>query len=214
MPDRREVIPLGLIDPAPWNPKYRIAGEARDGLKSSLDHFGVRDDLKVWPNPDEPGRYFALDGNQRLDVLREAGHGSVECRILDDLDGEDARLFTAAFDRNRAFYDEVKLHALAKGLRAPEPLKLRMLRLPKVHMPDPELPGGPDHPAPRPPQSTVPLILSLTREGYDEITAAILKSKAKLKREGRLREALAALSDREIDDLTVELALRIAASER
>lgn len=215
MPDRRETIPLALIDPAPWNPKYRIAGPARDGLKASLDHFGVRDDLKVWPNPESPGRYIALDGNQRLDVLKEGGTASVECRILADLDDEDAKLFTASFDRNKAYYHENKLGVLAASLsRTPEPLKLALLRLPAVNLPASEPKPEGESRLGDPIQATVPMLFSLTREGFEEVRAGILKCKAKLKREERLREALGALDSREIDDLTVELALRIASSER
>lgn len=209
--DRREIIPLDRIDPAPWNPKHRIAGEARDGLKASLEHFGVRDDLKVWPDPNNPDRYIALDGNQRLDVLKESGAAEVECRVLADLDDEDARLFTAAFDRNRAFYDETKLAELAREAKAAGAvLVARLLRLSKVNLPEPEC--GPEVAA-EALESTaqVPLLFSLTREGYDEVKGSLLRSKQRLIRERRLREAFAAFEASEIDDLVAETVLRLAA---
>lgn len=209
--DTREFLPLHAIDPAPWNPKKKIHGRYRKGLGDSLEIFGVRDDLKVWANPQSPGRYLALDGNQRHDVLiekaiekyesieiarREAALGvaeaealvatkqaeedawqaekeaviasggepprrakreegdvdlaeakrrlkdlriralaeyeddeaakstvrtlamneQVECRIIADLSREEAKLFTASFDRNQAVYDEGKLADIADEL--------------------------------------------------------------------------------------------------
>lgn len=69
--DTREFLPLHVIDPAPWNPKKKIHGVYRNGLAASLHTFAISDDLKVWPNPRSPGRYYALDGNQRVDVLAE-----------------------------------------------------------------------------------------------------------------------------------------------
>ncbi len=222
MPDRREIIPLDLIDPAPWNPKHPIAGEHREGLGASIDHFGVRDDLKVWPNPDQPGRYYVLDGNQRLDLFKERGLDSIECRILDDLDNEDARLFTAAFDRNHALYDFRKLGELAANLKLRnEGLKDRLLWLPKVNLPSStfvaesavsraeyEPVSTATSPAIAP---SIPIMFSLTRDGFDEVKESILRSRSRLVRETRLRDALAGLEERELDDLTVELALRIAA---
>lgn len=55
----------------------------------------------------------------------------------------------------------------------------------------------------------VPLLFSLSREGYDEVREGVLAIRARLQREQRLRAALKELADRELDDLAVELALRI-----
>jgi hypothetical protein len=73
-------IPLHSIDPAPWNPKPAIFGSYKSGLETSLDYFGNRDRLKVWARPDSIGRYYVLDGNQRLTVLRE----QAEKQLFDD----------------------------------------------------------------------------------------------------------------------------------
>jgi ParB-like chromosome segregation protein Spo0J len=216
MPDERITLPIDALENAPWNPKSAIAREYRKGLIGSLDHFGVRDDLKVWPSPDHSGRYIVLDGNQRLDLLRESGVAEVECRVLADLDDDDARLFTASFDRNVARYDEAKLAALAGELKAKgAELVSMMLR------PDAAIVGPPARPEGSVPDgepganaglaATVPVMFSLTREGYEEVKGAILKTKARLKREERLVRAFAGFSERRIDDAVVELVLRIAA---
>lgn len=68
--DYRIKLPLHSINPAPWNPKKKIHGVYRRGLNESLSTFAIRDDLKVWLYPKD-SRYYALDGNQRLDVLTE-----------------------------------------------------------------------------------------------------------------------------------------------
>lgn len=212
MSDARRVLPLAVLDPAPWNPKTPISGRYRQGLESSLDHFGVRDDLKVWERPDAPGRFYVLDGNQRLDLLKERQLQEVECRILAELDEENARLFTAAYDRNHAAYDEAKLAALADGLKATSAdLVARMLRpdRPLVTPPPERESFRPD--APPELAAVIPLIFSVTREGYDQIRATILKARSRLVREKRLKDVLEALSEREADDVVVELALRIAA---
>lgn len=223
MPDRRQFISIDDLDPAPWNPKHPIEGEHRAGLGASLDHFGVRDDLKVWPNPDAPGRYFILDGNQRLDVFRERGMTSIECRVLDDLDPDDAKLFTAAFDRNRAMYDFRKLAELSESLKTKgAALRDRLLWLPKVNLPQTNaiaaesLAEAASRPAVEAASNAgeggnVPIVFSLTREGFEEVKAHIFASRNRLIQESRLRMAISELKDREIDDLVVETALRIAA---
>lgn len=69
--DTETDIPLSLIDPAPWNAKVPVHGVYRKGLKSSIDYFGMRDRLKVIPNPHRKGRYQCVNGNQRIDVITE-----------------------------------------------------------------------------------------------------------------------------------------------
>ena len=214
MADRRAVIPLDRIDPAPWNPKAPISGEHKAGLAASLDTFGLRDDLKVWPRPDAPGRYYALDGNQRLGLLSSRGVSEVECRVLADLTPEDAKLFTAAFDRNFAFYDRSKLESLADEIKAGrEALVETLLRPDSLAVPAPapalaEEPGG-DAGDPMP---FVPVVFSLSREGYEAVKGLVASGRSRAKRESRLTEALSSFAESALDDLVVETALRVAAS--
>lgn len=69
--DRECDVPFSLIDASPFNPKQPIQGVYRRGLQASLNYFGLRDRLKVWPDPHRKGRYIILDGNQRRDVIEE-----------------------------------------------------------------------------------------------------------------------------------------------
>jgi hypothetical protein len=63
--DTETKVPLSALDDAPWNPKVPINSEYKRGLNGSLDVFGNRDRLKIWPNPSKKGRYYILNGNQR-----------------------------------------------------------------------------------------------------------------------------------------------------
>ncbi len=88
-------IPLHALDQAPWNPKPAISGPYRRGLIGSLAEFSLRARLIVWPVPRSSGRYYTIDGNQRLDVVREmaedhlASHEAAR-RLTADLHAETA----------------------------------------------------------------------------------------------------------------------------
>jgi len=62
-------IPIGLIDEAEFNPKDDLYGVYKRGLEESIDYFGLRDRLKVWPSPQAKGRFVCLNGNKRLPIL-------------------------------------------------------------------------------------------------------------------------------------------------
>ena len=59
------------LDPAPWNPKKPIQNKYKRGLAASITTFKISDTLKVWPNPNQIGRFTVLDGNQRFVVIQE-----------------------------------------------------------------------------------------------------------------------------------------------
>jgi uncharacterized protein YjiS (DUF1127 family) len=207
-------IPIEKLKHADWNPKTPIHGEYKRGLEASIEEFGFDDALKVWPDPDEPGTFIVLNGNQRLTLLREGGVRSVHCEVKADLDRDGAKLYTASRDRSVARYDEAKLAVLAGELKARGAELVSKLLRPDMAVVAPPPPLEPLE-APAAPRlddgPTIPLMVSLTREGYREVTAGVFRAKGRLMREDRLREALASLSERAIDDLVVELALRVAA---
>jgi hypothetical protein len=305
MIDKETQLPLSLLDRSPYNPKRPIYNEYRRGLKASLDYFTPCDRLKVWPNPQHPGRYYVLNGNQRLDLLIEreeerliaesfglevdpdlgqpnpkslkklrsdptnesklkeiqaqALQVMVDVQIMDRLDSEDAKLFTLTWDRNKAVYDEVRQSNLADEIRSkqrrlvdlmarpersivppsrPKPLGDPLGAAPQPQ-PDPEpftptkeKPWGDppadarppkggeegDHSSPRSvPPSLIPLMLSLTPEGYREISEGVLRSKARLFREKRVQSAVEHLLNLcgesggpdTLDSVVVEIALRV-----
>lgn len=69
MIDKEISIPIHLLDACEFNPKIEIQGSYKIGLTSSIDYFGLRDRLKVWPNPKKKGRYTILNGNQRIGII-------------------------------------------------------------------------------------------------------------------------------------------------
>lgn len=219
MPDRLATLPLAAIDPPPWgNPKIKITGVYREGLAASLDHFGFRDTLKVWPDPRHPGRYINLDGNQRLELLKESGVETVECRILDDLSPDDAKLFNATFNRNHSRHDEARLADIAESLKGASANLVKTLLRPQAVLvrpqtaepdaePDEPAPSDPDAPwgappadGPEPPAPTIPVMFALSREGHAVLAAGLLRARARVVRARRLTEALALADDESIDD--------------
>jgi hypothetical protein len=307
--DKEVSIPFSLIDTSPFNPKQVISGVYRRGLQESLRYFGLRDRLKVWPDPHRKGRYIILDGNQRRDVIEEhllnikikahfkladdcpdavfnrvkeddANKNAIDklrkslatfqvpCQVITKLDDEttltsaDAKLFALTFNRNHSKFDEVKQADVYREIRAEQISKLSedsrkafeqrlkaMVRpelpvvepkaqsrngsseaqpafefaAPGTFEPTQESPWGPNPPAqqnqpgsqPRPAQF-VPLVFSLTVEGYTKITNTILRSKSRIFRENTLQNALETLEkmlpddlDSQIDSLIVETALML-----
>jgi hypothetical protein len=57
----------------------------------------------------------------------------------------------------------------------------------------------------------VPVVFTLTPDGYEDIKASIVECRIAMLREARLAMALANLASREVDSLVVETALVIAA---
>lgn len=221
--DPRVAILLSAIDPAPWNPKSPIAGKMRDGLEASLETFGLSDDLKVWPRPDAPGRYYALDGNQRLDVLRSrlAEDELVWCRVLARLSDEDAKVFTGSFDRHFAYYDERKLESLAAECRGRSAaLVAALLRpsVPIVPLPPPAALAAVAAQAQQTSQrqrsgekaNRLPFVMSLTPDGLEEVRAQLASLRTKLAGEEWFVGAVRGLAEREVDDVVIETALRVA----
>ncbi len=117
--DRFVRLPLHAIEPFPGNPKTPISGKYRKGLAASLDLFGIRDQLKVWPHPTQPGRYYNLDGNQRYSVLverAEADLGLAAVLALDPAEHPDREGRLAAI-RSEASNREVECRVLAELTR-------------------------------------------------------------------------------------------------
>lgn len=313
--DYRIHLPLHALDPAPWNPKDKIHGQYRKSLTKSLETFSLRDDLKVWENPRNRGRYFVLNGNQRLDILCEtsirkqesieldrietelgiatvdpenqseikklktkaveiyesnenlksqvrsrAMNETIECRVLTNLDPDDAKLFTATFDRNHAVYNEHKLADLAEEIESRRTKTQEMINLllrpnrpfiSPLQLPvgtlnrtqaekdkaefdskvataaanvSEEKPWGDPPPSPPqtiglqvaksgPPPQLIPVMFSLTPDGYERLTTGVIKSKSRAFRESQLLTAIERLAefdpDEPSDDVVVEIALRV-----
>lgn len=71
MKDTETQVPISAIEPCPWNTKRPIHGVYKSGLKVSLEYFDICDRIRIWPVPGKKGRYYALDGNQRLPLIHQ-----------------------------------------------------------------------------------------------------------------------------------------------
>ncbi len=88
-------LPLAWLREAPWNPNHMDASML-SRLRASLSRYGLVENLVV--RPLERDIFEVLSGNQRLQVLRDLGHDSAPCLVV-DLDGAQARLLAQALNR-------------------------------------------------------------------------------------------------------------------
>lgn len=88
-------LPLDQLREAPWNPN-QMDPNLLDKLKQSVQRFGLVGVLVV--RPVGVDCYEVLSGNQRLQVLRDLGWGSVPCVVL-AVDDAEARLLAQTLNR-------------------------------------------------------------------------------------------------------------------
>lgn len=89
--ERREIA-VGLLEPAPWNPRGRITPESVADLVDSIRTLGVIQPLVAMQA--EGGRAVLVAGHRRLVAAKAAGLESVPCDVLVGLDEATARRMT------------------------------------------------------------------------------------------------------------------------
>jgi hypothetical protein len=103
-----KLLPVSSLVPNPDNPKKPMRAKESSGLKRSLKKYGFASVLVVAPNQD--GTYEVLNGNTRLDELRENSVPEVPCVVMDDLAERDERTeFVLTYDRHHKVYDEERV---------------------------------------------------------------------------------------------------------
>jgi hypothetical protein len=134
--DRETEVPFGSLCKYWANPKTDLRKQDTEGIEASIETFGVRDRLKVWPHPRIKNQYVVLNGNKRIDILRsmiEADLGlkdarnaqeaeTIHAKILAQLipvqimnmTEEQAEIFVGTWDRHRATHKEIDIIELFK----------------------------------------------------------------------------------------------------
>lgn len=87
-------LPLAELQEAPWNPNV-MDPDMHKRLQESVRRFGPVENLVVRPISD--GRHEVLSGNNRVRALRELGHETAPCLVV-DLNDTDARLLAQALN--------------------------------------------------------------------------------------------------------------------
>ncbi len=107
-----ESVPVGRINPAPWNPRADLApGEAEyERIRTSLDEFGLVEPL-VWNR--RSGNL--VGGHQRLKVLLAEGRTEVDVSVV-DLDPDREKALNLALNKVSGRWDEAKLGELLDEL--------------------------------------------------------------------------------------------------
>ena len=89
--ERREMA-VGLLKPAPWNPRAKITPESVADLAASIASLGVIQPLVAMADKD--GGATLIAGHRRLVAAKVAGLESVPCDILRGVDEATARRMT------------------------------------------------------------------------------------------------------------------------
>lgn len=114
--ERREIA-VGLLKPAPWNPRAEITPESVADLAASIASLGVIQPLVAMGASD--GSYTVIAGHRRLVAARAAGLGSVPCDVLKGVDEATARRMTFIENLQRRDADPLLesglVESLAKG---------------------------------------------------------------------------------------------------
>jgi hypothetical protein len=116
------ILSVEKIKPSPYNPR-KITPEARAGLKTSIDRFGLVQEVVV-----NKRTMHVVGGNQRFDVLKESGAKEVPVALV-DISEEEEKVLNVSLNNPKIqgeFTADLKNllqgldHTLTEGLRTNE----------------------------------------------------------------------------------------------
>lgn len=96
---KTKTIPLSQLRNAEWNAN-RVKPSTMEKIRTSIERYGVVENLVARPHPDEPGAFEVLSGNHRLQIFRDLGLPSAPV-VLVELDDAHARLLAQTLNRTR-----------------------------------------------------------------------------------------------------------------
>lgn len=108
-------LPVGEIDPNPWNPNKQSEKVAR-AERESIQRFGFIDPVTVRPHPEQEGRWQIIDGEHRWREASSLGHTTIPAVVL-PLGEAEARKLTVVLNETRGEADVVLLGALLADLK-------------------------------------------------------------------------------------------------
>ena len=127
-----EVLPINRIDYVKGN--REINNSHKEKMKSLIQDYGFADTIKVIKNG---RRYYALEGQHRLQALTELGADKVPCSVVDWLDSEDFEdvqrfiIDLNAHNKVWSLYDYVKSFA-DNGIKEYQHLRKKMIDYQKI----------------------------------------------------------------------------------
>ena len=86
--DGIQPVPVGLLEPGPFQPRARIDATSLDELADSIRVRGILQPLLARPHPDEPGRYQIIAGERRWRAAQAAGLHEVPVLVRSLADAE------------------------------------------------------------------------------------------------------------------------------
>jgi len=81
-------IRLELIDENPFNARRHYSPTVLNERAMSIHKDGQLHAALVMPRPDQPGRYYLIDGKYRYMSCRQLGHATIRCALRPLTDGE------------------------------------------------------------------------------------------------------------------------------
>jgi ParB-like chromosome segregation protein Spo0J len=93
------LIPINKLHADPRNANV-LTGDVFEKLKGNLSRTGFYPACIVRPHPNKKSHYILIDGHHRVLALKDLGHQSVECQVV-ELSTEEAGLLLLTLNRLR-----------------------------------------------------------------------------------------------------------------
>lgn len=106
-------VPVDMILPNPWNPNF-VPVRAEEAIRESIGVYGMVDPITCRLHPDQEGFLQILDGEHRLEAVKELGHQTIPVVILKLENEAHAKRFTIIANETRG---HAQKDALAQLLR-------------------------------------------------------------------------------------------------
>jgi len=106
-------VPVDHILPNPWNPNF-VPVRVDEAIRESIGVYGMVDPITCRIHPTQEGFLEVLDGEHRLEAVKEMGHQTIPVVILPLENDAQAKRFTIIANETRGYAQK---DALAQLLR-------------------------------------------------------------------------------------------------